>query len=71
MEEYVKKGISSEVKQLYQLGLEQDIDFLNLEHRLYRKYHSDWKKLKNKIPYYVKYKFEQIVSFRKKGCPYL
>jgi spore germination protein KC len=47
MEEYVEKGIFSEVKQLYQLGLKHHIDFLNLEHQLYRKYHSDWKKLKN------------------------
>lgn len=47
MEEFVKKGIISEVRQLYQLGLEHDIDFLNLEHQLYRKHHADWKKLKN------------------------
>jgi spore germination protein KC len=47
MEEYVKEGIFTEVKQLYQLGLEHHIDFLNLEHQLYRKHHSDWKKLKN------------------------
>ncbi|GAM14692.1 Ger(x)C family spore germination protein [Mesobacillus selenatarsenatis] len=47
MEEFVKKGIISEVKQLYQLGLEHDIDFLNLEHQLYRKHHADWKKLEN------------------------
>jgi spore germination protein KC len=46
MEEYVKKGIISEVRQLYQLGVEHDIDFLNLEHQLYRKYHHDWIKLK-------------------------
>jgi spore germination protein KC len=46
MEEFVKKGIISEVRQLYKLGLEHDIDFLNFEHQLYRKYHSDWKKLK-------------------------
>ncbi|SEN94114.1 germination protein, Ger(x)C family [Mesobacillus persicus] len=47
MEEFVKKGIITEVRQLYQLGLEHDIDFLNLEHQLYRKHHADWKKLKN------------------------
>lgn len=47
MEEFVKKEIFSEVRQLYQLGLEHDIDFLNLEHQLYRKFHPDWKKLKN------------------------
>ncbi|WP_078431565.1 Ger(x)C family spore germination protein [Metabacillus halosaccharovorans] len=47
MEEFVKKGIASEVRQLYELGLEHHIDFLNLEHLLYRKYHSDWKKLKD------------------------
>ncbi len=46
MEDSVKKGIISEVRQLYQLGLEHDIDFLNLEHELYRHYHSDWKQLK-------------------------
>jgi spore germination protein KC len=47
MEKFVKKGIVSEVRQLYQLGLEHNIDFLNLEHQLYRKHHADWKKLKN------------------------
>ncbi|MBY0095727.1 Ger(x)C family spore germination protein [Mesobacillus maritimus] len=47
MEEYVQKGIISEVRQLYQLGVEHQIDFLNLEHQLYRKHHHDWKKLKN------------------------
>lgn len=47
MEDFIKKGIISEVRQLYQLGLEHDIDFLNLEHLLYRKYNADWKRLKN------------------------
>ncbi|MBM4764763.1 Ger(x)C family spore germination protein [Bacillus sp. B15-48] len=47
MEDFVKKGIISEVRQLYQLGLEYEIDFLNLEHQLYRKYHGEWKKLKD------------------------
>ncbi|WP_099353711.1 hypothetical protein [Fredinandcohnia onubensis] len=27
--------------------MEHDIDFLNLEHQLFRKYTADWKKLKN------------------------
>ncbi|MFS0864887.1 Ger(x)C family spore germination protein [Fredinandcohnia sp. 179-A 10B2 NHS] len=48
MEEFVKKGIISEVRQLYQLGLEHDIDFLNLEHHLYRNYNADWKRMQNK-----------------------
>lgn len=48
MEEFVKKEIISEVRQLYQLGLEHDVDFLNLEHQLFRKYHSDWERLKGK-----------------------
>lgn len=47
MEDYIKKGIIAEIRQLYQLGQEHDVDFLNLEHQLYRKYPSDWKKLKN------------------------
>jgi spore germination protein KC len=47
MEEFVKEGIISEVRQLYKFGIENDIDFLNFEHQLYRKYHSDWKKLKD------------------------
>ncbi|MCM3668689.1 Ger(x)C family spore germination protein [Mesobacillus maritimus] len=47
MEAFVKDGIISEVRQLYQLGLEHDIDFLNLEHQLYRKYNHDWKRLKD------------------------
>lgn len=45
MEEFVRKEIISEVKELYQLGLEHDIDFLNLEHQLFRKDHDEWKKL--------------------------
>lgn len=47
MEEFAKEGIISEVRHLYQLGLKYDIDFLNLEHKLYRHYHSDWKQLKD------------------------
>lgn len=47
MEDYIKKGIIAEVRQLYQLGQEHEVDFLNLEHQLYRKYPSDWKKLKD------------------------
>ncbi|WP_053363342.1 Ger(x)C family spore germination protein [Bacillus sp. FJAT-27251] len=47
MEQFVKKGIISQVRELYQLGLEHNIDFLNLEHQLYRKYHKDWQKLKD------------------------
>lgn len=47
MEEYVQKGIISEIRQLYRLGLEHDIDFLNFEHQLFRKYNADWKKLKD------------------------
>lgn len=46
MEVFVKKGIMSEIRELYQLGLEHNIDFLNLEHLLFRKYHSEWKKQK-------------------------
>lgn len=48
MEEYVKKGVLSEIRQLYQLGLEHDVDFLNFEHQLYRKYNYDWKNLEGK-----------------------
>ncbi|WP_419887192.1 Ger(x)C family spore germination protein [Neobacillus niacini] len=44
MEEFVRKGIISEIRQLYQLGLEHNIDFLNLQHQLYRKYNLEWKK---------------------------
>lgn len=47
MEDFVKEGIITEVEQLYQLGVEHDIDFLNFEHQLYRKHHQDWKKLKD------------------------
>lgn len=47
MEDFVKKGIMKEIRELYQLGLKHDIDFLNLEHKIYRKYPADWKKLKN------------------------
>lgn len=51
MEEFVKDGIISEIRQLYTLGMENEIDFLNLEHEIYRKYHSDWKKLKEQDPF--------------------
>lgn len=47
MEEFVKEEIISEVRELYLLGLKHDIDFLNLEHKIYRHYHSDWKQLKD------------------------
>lgn len=47
MEEFVKKGIITEVRQLYQLGLEHKIDFLNLEHQVYRQHNTEWKKLKD------------------------
>ncbi|WP_066303746.1 Ger(x)C family spore germination protein [Bacillus sp. FJAT-29814] len=47
MDEFVKKGIITEVRQLYQLGLEHKIDFLNLEHQVYRKHNTEWKKLKD------------------------
>ncbi|MDR4886792.1 Ger(x)C family spore germination protein [Fredinandcohnia sp. QZ13] len=48
METFVKKGVISEIRQLYQLGREHDVDFLNLEHQLYRKHPAEWKKLKSK-----------------------
>ncbi|MFS0823942.1 Ger(x)C family spore germination protein [Bacillus sp. 1P02SD] len=47
MEKFVKKGVISEIRQLYQFGREHDVDFLNLEHQLYRKRPAEWKKLKN------------------------
>ncbi|MCM3768468.1 Ger(x)C family spore germination protein [Neobacillus niacini] len=47
MEEFVKKGIITEVRQLYQLGVKHKIDFLNLEHQVYRKHNTEWKKLKD------------------------
>lgn len=47
MEKFVKKGVMTEIRQLYQLGLKHEIDFLNLEHQIYRKHNADWKKLKN------------------------
>jgi spore germination protein KC len=47
MENFVKKGVMTEIRQLYQLGLKHQIDFLNLEHQLYRKHNAEWKKLKN------------------------
>ncbi|MEH7380447.1 Ger(x)C family spore germination protein [Bacillus sp. JJ1533] len=47
MEEFVRKGIISEIRQLYQFGLVHNVDFLNLEHQVYRKHPHEWKKLKN------------------------
>ncbi|RFB18008.1 Ger(x)C family spore germination protein [Bacillus sp. HNG] len=47
MEKFVKKGVISEIRQLYQLGREHNVDFLNLEHQLYRKHPAEWKKLKS------------------------
>lgn len=45
MEALVRQGIIAEIRQLYQLGVEHNIDFLNLEHELYRRDHHEWKKV--------------------------
>ncbi|MDV2682982.1 Ger(x)C family spore germination protein [Alkalihalophilus lindianensis] len=41
-----KEKLKDEIKQLYQLGIEKNVDFLNLEHELYRKHSTVWKQLK-------------------------
>ncbi|WP_077212804.1 Ger(x)C family spore germination protein [Bacillus dakarensis] len=46
MEDFTQETIIAEIRDLYQLGLKHNVDFLNLEHQLYRKHHSDWKRLK-------------------------
>lgn len=45
MEKLVSEWVIAEVRQLYELGVEYDIDFLNLEHELYRKYNRQWKEM--------------------------
>lgn len=47
MEDLVKNSIFHEVKELFQLGVEKNVDFLNLEHQLYREHSSAWKQLKD------------------------
>ncbi|WP_071392851.1 Ger(x)C family spore germination protein [Bacillus tuaregi] len=46
MEDYTQETILAEIRDLYRLGLKHNIDFLNLEHQLYRKRNSDWERLK-------------------------
>lgn len=40
--------ILAEIRELYLLGVERNIDFLNLEHELYRKHNKDWQRLEKK-----------------------
>lgn len=41
-----KKALKKEIEDLYALGIKKDVDFLNLEHYLFRKDFSTWKKLR-------------------------
>lgn len=50
MEEETNKMIENEIEQLYKLGIENKIDFLNLEHNIYRNYTKDWKRLGKSLP---------------------
>ncbi|WP_413379230.1 Ger(x)C family spore germination protein [Alkalihalobacillus sp. 1P02AB] len=45
MKDDAAQSIEKELMTLYQLGLENDVDFLNLEHILYRKRKKEWKRL--------------------------
>lgn len=47
MEDFTKETIIAEIRDLYQLGLKHNVDFLNLEHKIYRKHYADWNRLKN------------------------
>ncbi|WP_419393850.1 Ger(x)C family spore germination protein [Cytobacillus praedii] len=48
MQNFVKDSIISQIKDFYQLGLDKNIDFLNLEYQLYRKHNSKWKQMTKK-----------------------
>ncbi|KOP82936.1 Ger(x)C family spore germination protein [Cytobacillus solani] len=46
MQNLVKDNIITQIKDFYQLGLDKNIDFLNIEHQLYRKHNREWKQMK-------------------------
>ncbi|WP_078379265.1 Ger(x)C family spore germination protein [Sutcliffiella halmapala] len=45
MEEAIKKSITKEVNELYELGLKKGTDFLCIEHVLYREHNKKWLEL--------------------------
>lgn len=45
MEEAIRKSITKEVNELYELGLEKGTDFLRIEHVLYREHNKKWVEL--------------------------
>ncbi|MDE5415085.1 Ger(x)C family spore germination protein [Alkalihalobacterium chitinilyticum] len=47
MEQETNESIAKQIQELYQLGVEENIDFLNLEHLVYKTRKEEWTKLKN------------------------
>lgn len=44
MEKMTNERIKNQIEKLFQLGIDNGIDFLNLEHVIYRKKNKEWKK---------------------------
>lgn len=47
MEELTEAAIKNEIQKLFDLGIKENTDFLNLEHTLYRDNWQEWKKNKH------------------------
>ncbi len=47
MEEKTNNSIATQIQELFELGVENDTDFLNLEHILYREKNKSWKQVTN------------------------
>ncbi len=47
MEQETNESIAKQIQELYQLGVERNIDFLNLEHLVYKKRKEEWEQIKN------------------------
>ena len=53
IEEQSKKAISNEIREMYILGIEKEVDFLNLQHYLFREDYLMWKRLKKNSDLFI------------------
>lgn len=64
MQNFVKDSIIIQIKDLYHMGVEKNIDFLNLEHQLYRKHNKEWKQIaKNNEPFLEEDSINEIKAY--------
>lgn len=47
MEQETNESIAKQIQELYQLGVEENIDFLNLEHLVYKERKKEWEQIKH------------------------